>query len=217
MKTRSSHNWFAEYGNRDPLHFQHLLEAGNEFDIPNVDKFGINVDNLPEKSLPYNMYKSGDVLLHFFMDDYRFETLWRRPSQATYRIQRAGSCCSPDFSLYPSMPKAMQIWNVYRNRWMCKSWQDLGLHVIPTVGWSNEESYEYCFLGIPEGSTVALSTFGIKKVEFEGFEHGYREMVRQIAPKQVVCLGLKYQGQLEDINSNIKVKYYPSFWDYKTK
>ena len=91
---------------------------------------------------------------------------------------------TPDFSIYLDMPLAMQIWNTYRNRLIGQICQDYEMKVIPTVGWAGEESFEFCFDGLPKGGTVAVSTVGVmnNKDAKEIFRRGMEEMIRQVEP-----------------------------------
>lgn len=58
------------------------------------------------------------------------------------------------------------------------------MKVIPTVGWAGEESFEFCFDGLPKGGTVAVSTVGVmnNKDAKEIFRRGMEEMIRQVEP-----------------------------------
>lgn len=60
--------------------------------------------------------------------------------------------------------------------------------VIPTISWSTNESFEFCFDGIEEGSVVAISTLGSRK-EKQLFLNGYFEMIKRIQPTNVLCYG----------------------------
>lgn len=72
---------------------------------------------------------------------------------------------TPDFSLYLDMPRAMKVWNVYRSRLISQIAQDYGCVVIPTVSWAERETFNFCFDGLPENSTLSISTIGIKRAE----------------------------------------------------
>src|SRR5574344_2548748 len=49
--------------------------------------------------------------LHFFVDDYQFERIWREPLAYVNLIGEFHSVMTPDFSLYTDYPKAIQIYN----------------------------------------------------------------------------------------------------------
>ena len=53
--------------------------------------------------------------------------------------------CTPDFSMYTDFPLALQINSHYRKHWLGAYWQSKGITVIPTIFWSDERSFEWCF------------------------------------------------------------------------
>ena len=127
------------------------------------------------------------------MDDYRFERCWRKPDSQIEELKKYDGVLSPDFSMYTNYPQAMQIWQVYRNRWCACYWQSLGIKVIPTISWSDEQSFKYCFLGVQKGSTVAIGTVGVLNDEYAKtlFMQGFKEMLKQLEPKEILIYGNK--------------------------
>ena len=65
------------------------------------------------------------------------------------------------------------------------------MNVIPTVSWSTDDSYDFCFRGIETGSTVAISTLGClrNKDSRELFMEGYEEMRLQLKPEKILLYG----------------------------
>jgi len=128
---------------------------------------------------------------HFFLDDYRIERLWSNPRRYLPSLSKYDGVLAPDFSVFTDFPVACQIWNVYRSRWLARFWHLNGIRVIPTISWSDERSYRFCFDGIQEGSTVSVSTVGVRKKRgyFDAFLRGYNEMMLRIKPRLVVCYG----------------------------
>ena len=96
------------------------------------------------------------------------------------------------------MPQALQIFNTFRSRWCGAYFQSKGLNVIPTISWGTPESYWYCFDGIEKGSIVAISTLGVKR-EKDFFMQGYKEMIKRIEPKAIIC----YSTPFEEMTGNI--------------
>jgi hypothetical protein len=143
--------------------------------------------------------------VHFFLDDYRFEDVWSEPSRQLKKLRQYKQVLGPDFSAYTLMPLELQRWNIFRSKWCCAYWQQQGLAVIPTVNWSTEESYDWAFDGIEEGSVVALSTVGCYSVE-EGFMHGFKAMVERIKPSKVVNYGKNFDG-MEKLADIVRVPY----------
>lgn len=160
--------------------------------------------------------------VHFFLDDERFEVAWSDPTKALSKVGRIGSALTPDFSLYVGMPLALQITQVYRNRWCGAYWQSEGVGVIPTICWSDERSYPFCFLGVERGTTVAVSTVGLGRgadtVAEEArrlFVAGYEEMVRRIEPELVLLYGdspRRMLAGLTELAAEVPTREYPSRW-----
>lgn len=63
-----------------------------------------------------------------------------------------------------------------------------GIKVIPTICWSDEVSYNYCFDGEPKNSIVAVSSVGTQKSNKgkELFLQGYNEMLERLEPTQII-------------------------------
>ena len=159
--------------------------------------------------------------VHFFLDDGRFEPVWKTPRKGLSYVEGVGAALTPDFSLYPEMPLALQLFNVYRNRWCGAFWQSRGVRVIPTVGWSDARSYPFCFLGVEEGSTVAVSTVGLgdprgtrgaSKEERGLFRAGFAEMLSRISPRLVLLYGEARDGLLPESADRVRIRSYPSRW-----
>lgn len=149
-----------------------------------------------------------DEFAHFFIDDYRFERLWNSPEKYVPVLKRYGGVLSPDFSLYTDMPLPVQIWNSYRSKALASYWQRCGIDVIPTLCWSDERSYDFAFSGIPERSTVAVSTVGVarNKEARRLFEQGLREAIARLMPQCIV-----WHGKLLELDMlGTKVVNYPS-------
>lgn len=82
----------------------------------------------------------------------------------------------------------MQIYNHYRKHWLAAYWQAHGLTVYPTISWSDEQSYDWCFDGEPVGGVVAVSSVGTQnnKEANRLFLKGYEEMMKRLAPLFVI-------------------------------
>lgn len=132
-----------------------------------------------------------DKAVHFFLDDYQFNRVWTDPDRYIPMLQRFKYVLTPDFSLYTDFPKALQIYNHYRKHWLGAYWQLHGINVIPTIGWSNRDSFEWCFDGEPTQGVVAVSSVGtqVKKEAREKFIEGYMEMVKRLQPTQIIFYG----------------------------
>lgn len=138
-----------------------------------------------------NCRKPHEKGVHFFLDDYQFLRLWKKPDNYIAMLQRFSCVLSPDFSLYADFPKAIQIYNHYRKHWLGAYLQMHGIKVIPTICWSDTESFAWCFDGEPVQSAVAVSSVGCmaNKDAREKFLRGYEKMMEKLKPTQIVFYG----------------------------
>ena len=144
--------------------------------------------------------------VHFFVDDWRFEGIYRNPEKTLSRYSQYAFLLTPDFSLYADMPLWKQIENVGKNRWVGAYWQNKGLSVIPTIAWSTTRSYEFCFDAVEKHSTLAVGMIGCKGNKL-GFMRGYNEMLTRLEPEKIIVFGTPF---LEMEGNIISVDYMSS-------
>lgn len=168
------------------------FDAFGKWNIPIIRKTELDLANV--NLISYTDIKTNDIDenrqkgVHFYIDDYRMESLYYYPTRQLERIRQYKFVITPDYSLYRDMPKAIQLFNVFRSRWCGAYWQRQGITVIPTVSWSDTASFEFCFDGIEEGSIVAIATLGCKRSK-QAFMRGYNEMLERIKPSAIICFG----------------------------
>lgn len=137
--------------------------------------------------------------VHFFMFDYMFQRVWDSPGDYIKVLKPFTVVCSPDFSLFTDFPLAFQIWNHYRKHWVARYWQENGVRIIPSICWSDERSYDWCFDGEPTHSTVMVSNVGTQKDSQAKrlFVQGYREMLDRLQPSNIFFYGDKVPDACE--------------------
>lgn len=167
-------------------------------------------DRVPRRLVTFQVSNAGEHKgdwCHFFIDDYRFERLWNNPERYVPVLKRYKGVLSPDFSTYTDMPYPMQIWNVYRSRALAHYWQQRGIEVIPTLQWSDEESWQFCFDGLPKGGTVAVSTVGVAKSmdASELFIRGCQEAWTRTQYRTLLMHGKRIDVGLPN---NVKIRTY---------
>lgn len=178
------------------LNFENL----DKFQFPGVGPYEIPaiapVTEYPAgEFIPMNYAKSErnpeDKNIHCFVDDYQFIRYWNNPGAYIQKLSRFRSVCAPDFSTYTDMPVAMQIYNHYRKHWLAAYWQLHGITVCPTISWSTQESYAWCFDGEPAGGIVAVSSVGCMADDESKrlFLQGYEEMMKRLSPPWVIFYG----------------------------
>lgn len=142
--------------------------------------------------------------IHFYLDDYQFERIWNNPDDYIDVLQEYDCILSPNFSIYVEMSLSMQIWNTFRSRLIGQYYQSLGLKVIPTLCWAEEDTFEFAFDGIPKGSVVSISTISVKGEYLEMWKKGIDELIKRIEPSAILVYGGKIDYDFKDT----KVIYY---------
>lgn len=182
--------------------FLHYLKTSDmiltgAYGIPKVK--GIKLKNLDKADVvgfnystsPKTIEEREDSFVHFFLPDYYIERVWNNPEYYETIFGMYKGIIQPDFSQYTNMPKAMLIWQHYRRMWMAQYYQDRGIPVIPAPCWSDEDSFEYCFDGMPKGSCLCISSVGCMmnpKVRVL-FNLGFSETLKRLEPSQLILYG----------------------------
>lgn len=166
-----------------------------KYDFPIVRKQDIELNKIKLMTFSNTKYedkRNKHKTIHFFIHDYRFENTYSNPELVVEKLQQYYALLTPDFSLYTDMPLMLQMYNTFKNRWCGAYWQSLGLRVIPTISWSDERSFDFCFEGIEENSIVAISTHGNHRAK-EEFMLGYNKMLQKIKPCAIICYGKPFK------------------------
>lgn len=127
-----------------------LYESDNAFEIPTL----MLSEQGGKLLLPLNPWGANSRLkkdvatYHFYVDDYRFEQLWKDP------INLINSGCKamvePNCSLHDQTPIAYGIHLIYKKRWLSRYMQGLGIKVYADLNVSRKFR-EYNKMGIPKG------------------------------------------------------------------
>ena len=137
-----------------------VYPSNNEFDIPTLLK-----DNMPvHLELPVTpwgaeaRYKKVMCTYHFYVDDYRFEQLFKDP----IKLLQSGckAIVEPNCSIHDQTPMAHAIWQTYRKRYLCRYLQECGMQIWVDLNVSPHFE-EINALGVPEGYN-AFCTRGVK-------------------------------------------------------
>lgn len=170
-----------------------------DIDITITGEFGIPklkpCDAIPDELIGFNYVMSSkpkaNAGIHFFIDDYQFERVWRAPEKYIDKFRKYKCVLTPDFSLYTDMSLAIQIWNVYRSRTIGAYLQNVGLNVIPTLQWSDSRSYCFAFDGLPKNSTVAVSAIGVNRNHYSRmlWLDGIDEAIQRLTPERIFLYG----------------------------
>ena len=158
--------------------------------------------------------------VHFFIDDYQFERVWRQPEKYLEKLKQYVCVATPDFSPYSDMPHVLQMYSHYKKQWVGKWLQFNGVTVIPTIRSSTDKrSFEWYLDGIPKGGIVIMSSMWCEsrkdKDQNESDYYEYTHMKEIIQPKKIFIYGRKSKkmGILDTDNVEYITNFSDSRWN----
>ena len=179
----------------DSLFTRNSFETTGKWEYPIIRRQEISLDSVQlvacSDTRANDREENKACGVHFFVDDYRFEGIYRHPERTVSRYSQYAFLLTPDFSLYADMPLWKQIENVGKNRWVGAYWQNEGLLAVPTIAWSTARSYDFCFDAVEKHSTVAVGMIGCKGNKL-GFMRGYNEMLTRLDPESIIVFGTPF-------------------------
>lgn len=147
--------------------------------------------------------------LDFFIDDWLFERFWQHPEVSFEKMHKYEGIVTTDYSLLPEMLPGQIIWNCTRNRVMAYYLQQNGFDIVPVASWCNEVDFEWCFDGLPEESSIAVTSNGCMSSPYgrKMFLLGVEELQKRKSPMHIIVAG-RHIKELDKYNNII---YYPCF------
>jgi hypothetical protein len=190
------------------FYFDNRFTTYGRYNMPLIKRQDVDLSNLRLirfSDIVKNEIKDFDATVHFFIDDAKFDEVWKSPKDYLEEISQYKQTMSPDFSVYYNMAGALQVFNVFRSRWLGAYWQEHGMTVIPTLVWADKPSFEFCFDGVEQGSVVAVTTLGQREVEWT-YLQGFEKMCTMIEPETVICYSQPFE-KMYDFADIIEVPY----------
>lgn len=159
-----------------------------------VGKYGIPqlkaINIIPEHLVPFDKAlqekEPNNKFVHFFINDFQFDRIWNKPNKYIKVLKRFAGVLAPDFSMFKNMPNATNIYAHYKKQTLSHFYSYNGIKVIPTFGACGEDSFNWCFDGMPNNSIIAVSTVGVNK---EMFINAFKEMVKRLQPTYILVYG----------------------------
>ena len=133
-----------------------LYPSDNIFDIPNLLLEG-QAGNLELPLSPWgaNSRLRKDVATyHFYVDDYRFEHLFKDP--IALLTSGCKAVAEPNCSLHDQTPLAYGLSLIYKKRWLARYLQDCGMKVYVDLNVSHK-FIEYNKMGVPKGYNAFMT------------------------------------------------------------
>lgn len=135
--------------------YQRML---GDYVYPSDNEWGIPVllsDNQPVHcELPINpwgvegRYKKHMSCYHFYVDDYRFEKLFKDP--IALLLSGCKQIVEPNVSIHDNTPAPFALWQIYRKRFLARYFQECGVQVFADLNVSHRFA-NFNRLGIPDG------------------------------------------------------------------
>ena len=158
-----------------------LYESNNAFDIPNL----LLEQQAGKLELPFSAWgaetrqKKGISTYHFYVDDYRFENIWKDPTKVL--MSGCTQLVEPNLSLFDTTPVAWGLQQIYKKRWISRYFQECGIKIYADLNVAHK-FYEYNQMGIPEGYNAFFTRGYADRLEYLNAEH---EIARRISGKDV--------------------------------
>lgn len=179
----------------DPLFTRNQFDSRGEWGIPFVKRQEVSTEKISliacSDTRNNDTEKNKKCGVHFFVDDYRFNGIYKNPERTLKKYSQYAFLLTPDYSTYADMDPWRQLESVAHNRWCGAYWQNKGLTVIPTISWGTPSSYKFCFDGVEKNAVVAVGMIGCKRNK-RGFLRGYNAMLERLEPETIICFGAPF-------------------------
>lgn len=166
---------------------------------------------------------SGKILC-FYTDDYRFENIWNECVATIEQVVplKPLAAVAPDFSLWSDTPLIVQVWQVYRARWISRFWQEAGVRIIPSLATStNPHCYDFAFLGFPKRPSLMamqMRAGGVKtKQHHEANVRDVATLIERVNPMRLVIYGASNRSKMESsLPGGVEYIWSQSFTEART-
>lgn len=175
--------------------YPYLTEGADLVGAPGIPAL-MDMDNtqVPRKMVPFEKVKQTNdkrQYVHFYMHDKYFARVLTATNRYVDLLKEFDGVITPDCTLLVGQAPCIQQVNTYFNRAVGFYLQKQGIPVIPNIRWSDESSYDYCFLGVPKHRIVSISTHGCLRSQRdkELIRRGTEEMIKVLEPTDVLVHG----------------------------
>lgn len=171
---------------------------------------------IPKGLIPFEKAKKGiykDRHIHFYMHDKFFSDVLTSTTKYLDLFKQYAGVISPDCSMLVGQARCLQETNTYFNRAVGFYLQKNGIPVIPNIRWSDEESFEFAFLGVPKKSIVSISTHGciMARPEKSRFKKGLYAMLEYLEPIDVIVHGRHPDCIFKEFNKYTNFHFFQSW------
>lgn len=201
----------------------HLVEGANLVGKPGiVEMMNLRNTEIPKSLIPFTKIRratSKRGYVHFYIHDKDWSGMLTSTDRYLDTLKEFDGVISPDPTILIGQARCLQETNTYLNRAVGFYLQKNGIPVIPNVRWGDKDSYEFCFLGIPRYSIVAISTHGCirSKDQKQLFKDGLAVMLEELAPTDVIVHGYMPDNVFADYKKSTSFHRFPSEYEVTHK
>lgn len=165
-----------------------LYESNNIYDIPNL----LKQEQAGKLMLPFSAWgaesrqKKGIATYHFYVDDYRFEAIWKDPVKVL--ISGCAAIVEPNLSLFDTTPIAYGLQQIYKKRWISRYFQECGIKVYADLNVARK-FYEYNQMGIPEGYNAFFTRGYADRLLYLEEEHSIAKKISGLDTPNLIVYG----------------------------
>ena len=202
----------------DDFH-NYLVEGATVVGAPGIPML-MNLKNtqIPKDIIPFEKAKHAKdkrKYVHFYMHDKYFSDVLTSTRKYLDLLKQFDGVITPDCSLAIGQSACLQQTNTYFNRAVGFYLQKNGISVIPNIRWSDESSFDYCFLGVPKNSIVSVSTHGCirSNEQKEMFKKGLYAMLEELRPTDVLVHGYMPENVFGEFCDKTNFHRYKSWFE----
>lgn len=181
--------------------FQDYLVEEAEFEgfegIPRL--LDLNNAEVPLRLIPFDKARSEkdkQGYLHFYIHDKRYGEIMTNTRKYDDLISQYDGIITPDPTIVIGKSHCLHAVSTYMNRAIGYYEQRRGIPVISNIRWGDSSTWDFCFLGVPKHSIVAISTHGAIARDKETnnllrrcFKDGLLEMLMRLELTDVIVYG----------------------------
>ena len=191
------------------LYYWHNATLVGKYRLPQLEP----TQSIPTNVISFNERKGikdpENYWVDFFVDDTLFENFWNHPEKSFPNLKKFAGIITTDYSMLPEMLPGQIIWNCTRNRVMAYYLQQHGFNIIPVASWCTEDDFEWCFDGLPENSSIAITTNGCMSSPYgkRMLLRGVEELQIRKTPSTLIVCGRR----VAELDKYDNILYYPCF------
>jgi hypothetical protein len=174
--------------------FHAFLVKGARFvgteELPEID----SCNQIPARLIGFSRsFYTNDYnqFIHFYELDEKSTRFLNNPWSYLSHLKQFKGVTGLDCSVCRDFPLVEQKHYTYLNHAFDFWLQRNDIPVIPNIRTGDERSYDFCFLGVPQNSVIAVGMHGCVKQKDDLYYavKGIRETIKQLQPRAIVIYG----------------------------